>query len=226
MNGNVNAGGAAVLPVPFTFHFSKGRVDPLAILAFDASNSVHLYAKYSTGYRAGGANDRSATFQAFGPETVKAFEIGAKTDFWEHRARLNVAAYYMKRTDTQTDFDNVDTNPTSPTFNLHTEETVNAPGVSKIKGIEADLTVRPIDILTLGASYAYTNVKIPPAPNPFIAGHPLFQVYPVYTPKNAASGFADFEVPAGFAEGKWRLHLDANYAGKQCSFQNEKTKTN
>jgi iron complex outermembrane receptor protein len=225
VNGNVNAGGAAVLPVPFTFHFSKGRVDPLAILAFDASNSVHLYAKYSTGYRAGGANDRSATFQAFGPETVKAFEIGAKTDFWEHRARLNVAAYYMKRTDTQTDFDNVDTNPTSPTFNLHTEETVNAPGVSKIKGIEADLTVRPIDILTLGASYAYTNVKIPPAPNPFIAGHPLFQVYPVYTPKNAASGFADFEVPAGFAGGKWRLHLDANYAGKQYSFQNEKTKT-
>ena len=232
VNGNpINVGGTltwpgpAVLPVPFTFHFSKSRVDPLAILAFDASNSIHLYAKYSTGYRAGGANDRSATFRAFGPETVKAYEIGAKTDFWEHRARLNLAAYYMRRTGTQTDFDNVDTNPASPTFNLHTEETINAPGVSKIKGFEADLSVRPIDILTLGASYAYTNVKIPPTPNPFIAGNPLFQVFPVYTPKNAASGYADLEVPAGIAGGKWRLHLDANYAGKQYSFQAENVKT-
>ena len=50
----------------------------------------------------------------------------------------------MDRKDTQIDFDNVDTNPGSPTFNLHTEETLNAPGTSKIKGIEADLTVRPI----------------------------------------------------------------------------------
>jgi iron complex outermembrane receptor protein len=225
VNGNVSAGGVPVLPVPFTFHFSKSRVDPLAILAFDASNSIHLYAKYSTGYRAGGANDRSATFRAFGPETVQAFEVGSKMDFWEHRARLNLAAYYMRRKNTQTDFDNVDTNPQSPTFNLHTEETVNAPGVSKIKGLEADFTLRPIDSLTLGASYAYTDVKIPPAPNPFIAGHPLFQVFPVYTPKHAASGFVDFETPAGISGGSWRLHLDANYAGKQYSFQTENVKT-
>ena len=78
VNGNVNAGGAADLPVPFTFHFSKGRVDPMVDPRVRRSNSIHLYAKYSTGYRAGGANDRSATFPAFGPETVKAFEIGAR----------------------------------------------------------------------------------------------------------------------------------------------------
>ena len=157
---------------------------------------------------------------------MKAYEIGAKTKLWEHRARLNLAAYYMRRTGTQTNFDNVDTNPASPTFNLHTEETINAPGVSKIKGFEADLSVRPIDILTLGASYAYTNVKIPPTPNPFIAGNPLFQVFPVYTPKNAASGYADLEVTAEIAGGKWRLHLDANYAASDYSFQAENVKTN
>ncbi len=215
----------AVLPNPFTFHFTKSRVDPLAVLAFDASNSVHLYAKYSTGYRAGGANDRSATFRGFGPEKVQSWEIGSKMDFWEHRARLNLAAYYMRRTGTQTDFDNVDTNPTSPTFGLHTEETINAPGVSKIKGFEADFNVRPIDSLTLGASYAYTDVKIPPTPNPFIFGNPLFQVFPVFTPKHAASGSVDYEVPSGIAGGRWRAHLDANYASSQYSFQAENVKT-
>jgi iron complex outermembrane receptor protein len=225
VNGNPTAGGAAVLPVPFTFHFKKNRVDPMVTAAFDATPDIHLYAKYSTGYRAGGANDRSATFRAFGPETVKAYEIGAKLDLLDHLARLNLAGYLMRRTGTQTDFDNVDTNPSSPTFNLHTEETVNAPGVSKIKGIEADLTVRPVRNLTLGASYAYTDIKVPATPNPFLPGNPLFQVFTVFTPKHAVAGYVDYELPAGFAGAKWRAHIDANYAGRQYSFQAEPIKT-
>ena len=44
------------------------------------SPDIHLYAKYATGYRAGGANDRSQTFTAFGPESVKSYELGAKLD--------------------------------------------------------------------------------------------------------------------------------------------------
>lgn len=229
VNGNViNVGGtpgAPVLANPFHFTYDKGRVDPMIIAAVDATPDVHLYAKYATGYRSGGANDRSATFTAFGPETVRSYELGAKMDFFQHLARLNLAAYVMKRKGTQTDFDNVDTNPNSPTFNLHTEETRNAPGTSTIKGIEADLTVRPMRQLTLGASYAYTDVKVPPTPNPFLPGNPLFQVFTVYTPKHALSGYADVEVPSGFTSGKWRFHLDANYASRQYSFQAENVLT-
>jgi iron complex outermembrane receptor protein len=216
----------------FTFKYNKSRVDPLVVAAIDATPDIHLYAKYSTGYRAGGANDRSKTFTAFNPETVQAFEVGSKMDFFDHRARLNLAAYYMRRKDTQTDFDNVDTNPflpgttiPNPTFNLHTEETRNAPGVSKIKGLEADLTVRPIQPLTLGASYAYTDIKNPPAPNPFLPGNPPFQIFSVFTPKHAASGYADLELPSGIADSKLRFHIDANYSGRAYSFQGEPVKT-
>jgi iron complex outermembrane receptor protein len=209
----------------FTFNFDNDRIDPMVVAAIDATPDIHFYAKYATGYRAGGANDRSQTFTSFGPEIVKSYEVGSKMDFFQHKARLNLAAYYMRRTGTQTDFDNVDTNPNSPTFNLHTEETRNAPGVSKIKGVEADLTVRPIQALTLGASYAYTDVKVPPTPNPFLAGNPLFQVYTVFTPKHAASGYADYDVPTNIANAKLRFHLDANYAGRQYSFQAEPVKT-
>jgi iron complex outermembrane receptor protein len=212
-------------PAAFTFKFNNDRIDPMVTAAIDATPDVHFYAKYSTGYRAGGANDRSQTFTAFGPEVVKSYEVGSKMDFFEHKARLNLAAYYMRRTGTQTDFDNVDTNPNSPTFNLHTEETRNAPGVSKIKGVEADLTVRPVQALTLGASYAYTDVKVPPTRNPFLAGNPLFQVYTVYTPKHAASGYADYEIPTNIANSKLRFHIDANYASRQYSFQAEPVKT-
>jgi iron complex outermembrane receptor protein len=212
-------------PTNFTFHYSKGRVDPLITAAIDLSPAVHLYAKYATGFRAGGANDRSKTFTAFGPESVKSYELGAKADFWDHRARLNLAGYLMDRKGTQMDFDNVDTDPASPTFNLHTEETRNAPGTSKIRGFEADLTVKPTEGLTLGASYAYTYTKVPPTPNPFLPGNPLFQVFVVFTPKHAAAGFVDYELPVGLGEARLRLHLDANYASRQHSFQAEPVKT-
>ena len=216
------------VPTAFTFNYDKSRVDPLIVAAIDASPTTHLYAKYSTGYRAGGANDRSKTFTAFGPESVQAFEVGSRMDFLDHKARLNLAAYYMRRKGTQTDFDNVDTSQflpgtttPNPTFNLHTEETRNAPGISKIKGFEADLTLRPIQSVTLGASYAYTDIKNPPTPNPFLPGNPLFQVFSVFTPKHAASGYVDYEVPTNVANSKLRIHLDANYSGRSYSFQAE-----
>jgi len=219
---------------PYTLDYSNSRFDPMAILAFDAAPGINLYAKYSTGFRAGGANDRSGTFRKFNPETVQAFELGAKTDFLDHHVRLNLAAYLMNRKNTQIDFDFVDpvqflpNGAPSPTFNLHTEETVNAPGTSKIKGFEADLTVRPMAGLTMGLAYAYTDVKVPPVANP-IAG-PLFgaitNVFTVFTPKNAVSGYVDYEtrVP-GIREASLRFHLDANYADPTYSFQAENVLT-
>jgi len=220
------------IPTNWKFNYDKGRFDPLIVLALDAAKGVNLYAKYSTGYRAGGANDRSSTFGAFGPETVKAYEIGAKLEMLDHRVRLNIAGYLMNRSGTQIDFDNVDTTQflpgTSipyPTVNLHTENTQNAPGTSKIRGIEVDFTARPIDNLTIGASYAYTSIKVPatPNPNPGPTFGVLTPVYTVYTPPNAASGYIDYEIPIN--DMALRFHIDANYADAQYSFQSESVKT-
>ncbi|URD60620.1 TonB-dependent receptor [Sphingomonas sp. KRR8] len=223
-------------PVPYQLHYKNGRFDPLAIVSLDAAPSVNLYAKYSSGFRAGGANARSATFRAFDPESVKAYEVGAKADFFDHRARLNVAAYLMNRKNTQIDFDFVDTtqflpNGTpSPTFNLHTEETVNVPGKSKIKGVEVELTVKPVEGVTLGASYSYTDIKVPATPNPLAGPNfgQITQVFTVYTPKHAGSAYANWDLPltpGDYRGAKVRLHLDGNWAGPQYSFQAENVKT-
>jgi len=219
---------------PWTFTYDRGRFDPMVTLGWDATSGINLYAKYSTGYRAGGANDRSSTFGAFGPEMVKAYELGAKMDLFDRRVRLNLAGYVMDRTGTQIDFDNVDTAPyladgvtPNPTFNLHTENTANAPGLSKIRGFEAELTARPVDNLTVGASYAYTYTNIPVTANPNPG--PTFgvptQVFVVFTPKNAASAYADYAVPFGARNAKVKFHLDANYASSLYSFQSENVKT-
>jgi iron complex outermembrane receptor protein len=209
---------------PFTFKTSVSRFDPMFNIAFDATQDIHLYAKYATGFRAGGANDRSLTFNAFAPEAVKSYEAGAKMDFWGHRARLNLAGYIMDRTNTQFDFDLFDTTGGSPTNGSHIEQTQNA-GKSKIRGVEADLILKPIEELTLTASYAYTYWKAPSAVNSITGGLPQ-QLYIVYTPKNAASGSLDYVKPIDiFGGASLRFHLDGNYASSQYSFQLEPTKT-
>lgn len=209
---------------PFSFRNSISRFDPMVNVAFDATPDIHLYAKYATGFRAGGANDRSLQFNAFGPEAVKSYEIGSKMDFWNHKARLNLAGYIMDRTNTQFDFDYFDTNGSSPTNGSHIEQTINA-GNSKIRGVEADLTVAPVQGLTLTGSYAYTYWRAPSAVNPLTPGAPPQQLYIVYTPRNAASGAIDYNVPIGNGDATVRFHLDGNYASSQYSFQLEPTKT-
>jgi len=222
------------VPTPYALHFRNSRFDPMATIAADLSSDVHVYARYATGYRAGGANDRSSDFRAFGPEAVKSYEIGAHMDLLDRHVRLNLAGYIMDRTGTQIDFDFVDTNPflpgtttPNPTFNLHTENTANAPGVSKIRGVEADLTIRATDNLILGASYAYTHTNVPLTPN--VNPGPLFgvptRVFVVYTPKNALSGSIDWHSPLSDNGTMLRIHFDANYADPQYSFQNEAVRT-
>ncbi|WP_375248938.1 TonB-dependent receptor [Sphingomonas sp.] len=217
---------------PYTFLYDNSRFDPMVTLAFDATQNVNLYAKYATGYRAGGANDRSSNFGAFGPESVRSYEVGAKMDLFDHHARLNLAGYIMDRKGTQIDFDFVDTNPfladgrtANPNYTKHTENTGNAPGTSKIRGIEADLTVKPVEGVTLGASYAYTYTNVPATPNPLLPGNPLTQVFVVYTPRNAGSAFADYELPVGAGDTRVRFHIDGNFADPVYSFQNETTRT-
>lgn len=216
----------------FELHYKHDKFDPMVTLAFDPSRNVDLYAKFATGYRAGGANDRSSNFGAFGPEEVKSYEIGAKTDWFDHRVRLNLAAYLMDRTGIQIDFDYIDGTPGSPTLGAHTQNTANASGTTKIRGVEADLTVKPVTNLTMGVAYAYTCTNVPatPNPNPNVPGQPpvngiLTQVYIVYTPANAVSGHIDYDIPvsANRDGAKLRLHLDANYADPQHSFDSETT---
>ena len=186
----------------------SNRVDPLVNLSVDLARNVSVYGKWSTGYRAAGANSRSLTYRPFGPESVSEFEIGAKTEFLDRRVRLNLAAYTGSYKNVQIDF-----NAIIPGANRGTVETTNTDGNGRIKGVEADLTVAPAKGLTLSASYAYTDVRLPPAPNPFVVGNPLVTVYPTYTPKHAASGAIDYALPVRGAT--LSAHFDAAYATRQ-----------
>jgi iron complex outermembrane receptor protein len=201
------------------------RFNPMATVAYDFSSDLHVYAKYATGYRAGGASSRTSNYQAFDPEDVKSYEVGLKSDFWNNRARFNLAGYIMDRKDSQVDISSIQVTSTGSFNNL---VTINAPGTTKIRGIEADLTVNPVEGLTLNASYAYTYTKIPLVPITYSAGSAsttvLQQFYVVFTPRNAASGSIDYALPIGGGDTKLKFHLDGNYSQATQAFDQYATK--
>ena len=189
------------------------RFDPMVDVAYALTDDVNVYAKWSTGYKAGGANSRSLTYRPFDPETVSMYELGAKSEFWDRRARLNMAAYYGEIKDIQVDF-----NAIIPGNNRGTLETTNASD-GTTRGFEADFTLAPIDGLTLNLNYAWTKVKYSKAFNPFTNAQSA--INPLYTPENAWSGSIDYERPLMGATLK--AHIDANWAEAQFTSTSDPT---
>ncbi len=164
-----------------------------------------------------------------------------KADFWDRRARFNLAAYIMDRNGSQVDLSTIQ--PTA-TGNFNNLVTFNAPGTTKIRGIEADLTLKPAQGLTMGLSYAYTYTDVPPVSVTYTAfctgvatpstactsagqalnsTTALQKFYIVFTPRNAAAGTIDYEVPVS-GDTRVKFHLDANYASATQSFDQFATK--
>ncbi len=184
---------------------SWDHFDPLINLAVDVTPDINLYGRWSTAFKAGGANSRSLTYRAFDPETVSMFEVGAKTQFWDNRARLNLAAYTGELKKVQVDFSVIILNN-----NRGTLETTNA-ATGRTKGIEAGLILAPVPGIKVSAEYAYTHVSLSKAFNPFTNGQAT--IYPLYVPENAATFGADWDHALTWAT--LGLHLDANLADAQ-----------
>lgn len=167
------------LDADWDMNLNTSRFNPLAIIAWDATEDLSVYAKYATGYRSGGASSRSLSFREFGPEDVKSYELGAK--YQTRVARINAAAYTMDRTGSQIDFSQVNFDPiTQSTRN--TLETLNAPGVTEIKGFEIDGQFALSQELQISSAYTYTDTQVPATINPFT--DEIQDVFIVFTPKN------------------------------------------
>jgi len=65
------------------------------------SDSVMGYVSYNRGFKSGGFNDSVVPAAPYKPETVDAYELGLKTEFFERRLRWNTAAFYYNYKDIQ-----------------------------------------------------------------------------------------------------------------------------
>ena len=137
---------------------SWSKFTPKIGLDYRPTDDLMVYGSWSRGYRSGGFNGRGQTpFSArlpYDPETVDAFELGLKSAFLDNRVSLNLAAFHTKYKDIQQS-----TTITLPPPSTGNETIVTNAASAKIKGIEADLTVRATDGLTLKSSFGYTDAK-------------------------------------------------------------------
>ena len=204
------------------FNKSWSRVDPMVNLAVDVTPDVQAYGKWSTGYKSGGANSRSLSYGAFGPEEISMFELGAKSEFFEHRLRFNIAVYAGAYKNFQVDFTapyySFDANGnviTSASTTRTTTDTINAPGNGHVSGVETEFMVAPMEGLTISGSYTYAHVHLPPTINPFptfvpgvgmvVATTPT-TIYQEFTPEHSVTGAIDYQLP--FEAFTLRAHLD------------------
>ena len=128
-----------------------------ASLNYTPTPGVLIYGSISTGFRAGGFNTRGtddATLEAFDPENVTTYELGHKQD-WDLAGmpvRSSAAIYLQEYEDIQQTLSFAD--PLGGT----STKTINA-AKAEIKGLELDVTIKPIDALTLSVSYSYVDAQ-------------------------------------------------------------------
>jgi iron complex outermembrane receptor protein len=119
-----------------------------------------IYASYSTGFRSGGFNAGFFTnplLQAgFGPEDVRAYEIGAKNRFLDNRLQLNLSAYRNNFKDLQVQNQFLVPSPGGGTTT--TSIILNA-AKAHSQGVEAEIEAVPIDNLNVAMSATFMKAK-------------------------------------------------------------------
>ena len=164
-----------------------------------------LYANYSRGYRANSFNAQAffdpSELSVAKPESVDAFELGAKTQFADQRITLNMAAFYYKYKNQQ--FINI-----SPATAAQTLENIPR---SRIMGGEAELTARASDTLTLRAGVGLLDTKIQKG---IVSGFNVTGNELSNAPSLTFNGGVDATVMDGDA-GKLSLHGDLAYSSSQ-----------
>jgi iron complex outermembrane receptor protein len=171
--------------------FKGDRWDYRINADYKLTDDVLAYAQFSTGYRGGGVNPRPFVIEQalpFGPETLSAYEIGLKTDLFDKKVRLNLAAFIN-------DYKDMIFSNTAPTIvngvvlSAANGTPVNA-GDGRFKGLEAELALRPFDGLTIDANVSYLDFQLKRigATGATITGITLNNIAPYVTKWKAAGG--------------------------------------
>ncbi|NBB24072.1 TonB-dependent receptor [Porphyrobacter sp. SLTP] len=130
-------------------------------LSYEVAPDVLAYGTYAKSFKTIGINQNGLPTDASGqpiaaagtirPETVDHFELGLKSQFWDRKATLNLAAF-------RTDIRDYQATVNNGQFGVLRGFLANADKV-RSQGIEADFSIRPSQRFTAYASGAYTDAK-------------------------------------------------------------------
>ncbi len=129
-------------------------------LEWQATDDAFLYLTVSEGYKAGGYQGLAATeliaITPFDPEEAILYEIGAKTEWFDNRLRLNLAIFETDYTDLQIlQLLVEEAAPEGTGGQLITQNAADA----DIQGYELEFIIAPTDNLTISGSYTHLDTE-------------------------------------------------------------------
>jgi iron complex outermembrane recepter protein len=146
--------------------FDGSHVDYRIDLDYQWTPSVMSYVEWSTGFKGGGITPRPYFPQqviSFGPETLKSYEAGLKSQWLDNRIRANFAFFYedyygyQAFATPQTCVD-AQGNLLPAMYSNPCGEYQNVAD-AEAKGAEAEFELRPVDALMIDASFSYLDFK-------------------------------------------------------------------
>ena len=168
---------------------------PRAVLKYQATPDLNLYASASKGWKSGGFQlDPQRARSDFGAETLWSYELGMKSTWFDRKLRANVALFYI-------DWKNVQVSSTVIGLDSH-GAIINYAGISNAasassKGVEFELVAAPTRQIELGANLGYMDAKFDKftdAQTDYgqvdLSGKPLPKA-----PKWTISSYAQYSVP-------------------------------
>ncbi|MBM3514588.1 MAG: TonB-dependent receptor [Alphaproteobacteria bacterium] len=127
---------------------------------YSVSENVLLFVGVSEGFKSGGFNGLGATAveatTLFDPEKAWNYEIGAKTSIADDRVQLNVSAFRLDFTDLQLR----DRKLTIPGDESSAIVNIINAAKARIKGVEAEFIVAPVEGLRLSGFLATLDAEI------------------------------------------------------------------
>ena len=132
-------------------HSSEGVVTYNFNPRYQITRDVLAYLRIASGYQAGGPNIPYPTVPpVVKSDTLTNYEVGLKSEFWDRRALLNIAAFYI-------DWNNIQVDALQKSTGLSFLENG---GTAKSEGVSLDGSLRPLAGLVLSGNVTYTDAVL------------------------------------------------------------------
>ncbi|WP_418263258.1 TonB-dependent siderophore receptor [Flavobacterium faecale] len=182
---------------PLTFDEGAKRLDhafsPKVGLVLQPTKDISLFASYSNSFTPNNGNTYNN--QPLDPSIIDQYEAGVKTDFWRGILSTNVTIYQISNNNlVQTapfEADGVTPNNNS---NLKIMS-----GETKSKGVEFDVTAKPLEGFNINAGYSYNDMRF--VNTPIAIGNSVKGDRVARTPANTANLSFFYTVQSGKLKG-------------------------